>query len=96
MIKKVFSVLGVVGLIGALTIVDAQARWGCLATASTAWGRNWGYDTRAEAEQHALESCRSERKPGYPACRVVVCNPNVDTRDDAHQAFPETGCHNCE
>ena len=92
MMRNIMFALGVAGLALAVTVVDAQANWGCLAQANVSWSRNWGFDTRAEAERAAMQGCREQRKASERACRLIDCRPNVNTRDDAHAAFPRAGC----
>jgi hypothetical protein len=91
MLKKIVLTLGLVSVTGGAMVSNAQAMWGCAAKAGTAWGLDWDFETRHEAELAALYTCRKQHHPGSPSCRIVACYPNIDTSEQAHAAFPQAG-----
>ena len=82
--NKALLAASLVGLIGAATISNAQARWGCGAQNSAgAWGVSFAEPTRASAQKLALAGCAASRQPGEAPCHIVGCRPNMDASDQA-------------
>jgi hypothetical protein len=87
--KKVLLAFSLASLIGAGTVSNAHALWGCSAqTPQGAWGYSFAEPTRASAQKKALAGCAVERGAGEAPCHIVVCNPNVDTEDQAEAKLP--------
>ena len=63
----------------------AWAGWGCGAIATTPKIKNfyldvWNRETEADARAYVCE--------GYESCRIISCQPDVDTKDQALAIWP--------
>ena len=89
MMKTIIFTLGVAALIGAVPASPVQANWGCGATDGTVKARSWGFRNQSAASHRALAECEQKAERGH--CRVVSCNPDVNSWYDAHVVwFNET------
>ena len=64
----------------------ASAKWGCRALDGVmAQGRSWA-DSSSVARQEALTGCKMA---GGRHCKITACDPNMDTREQAHALWPD-------
>jgi hypothetical protein len=82
MMKTIIFTLSVAALTGAVPVSPVQANWGCGATDGTVKGRSWGFRNQSAAFHRALAECEQRSARGH--CRLVSCNPNVNSWYDAH------------
>jgi hypothetical protein len=83
MLKGVLLAFGF-GFFGLAAASSAHAAWGCGAQNSGgAWGDSFNESSKSAAEKSALSGCEQSRQPGEPKCRIVGCNPNINTGDQA-------------
>jgi hypothetical protein len=85
MIGRIVLAFGIAASVVVILGSAAQASWGCGATDSVATGRSWGFRNHAAASHRALAECAQRSKLGH--CRIVSCNPSVNTYDDAQVAW---------
>jgi hypothetical protein len=85
MIGRIVFVFGIAASVSAILISAAQASWGCGATDGAVTGRSWGFRNQIAASHRALAECAQRSKRGH--CRIVSCNPSVDTYDEAHATW---------
>jgi hypothetical protein len=80
---RVFVVAGVLMVAAAADSSAAWAAWGCAArNPADWWGNTFGYDTKEQASSAALSLCKQGD------CRIVGCNPNIDTSAQADSTWP--------
>ena len=94
MIKAIVRAISIAGLIGALTMSNAQAGWGCGAhNASGSQGRTWAMASEGEARSTALADCMKSARQYHETakCYVAGCRPDVDTREQARALWPIDG-----
>jgi hypothetical protein len=94
MIKTIAGAISIAGLIGVVTISNAQAGWGCGAhNVSGSQGRTWSQPSESEARSVALADCVKSARQYHETdeCRVAGCSPNVDTREQARALWPING-----
>jgi hypothetical protein len=85
MVSRIVFLFGIAASVSVILVSAAQASWGCGATDGAATGRSWGFRNQIAASHRALAECAQRSKGGH--CRIVSCNPSVNTYDDAHSAW---------
>jgi len=64
---------------------SAWAAWGCGAQGNGGQGRSWNGATKDQVAAIALRLCK---QAGGQECRIVSCDPNVDTEAQANALWP--------
>lgn len=65
-------------------VSEVHAAWGCGAQNSGgAWGTSFNEPTKKSAQRLALSGCEQSREPGEAPCRIVGCDPNINTGEQA-------------
>src|SRR5689334_20488843 len=89
MSRRMIVAAGALILAATLCGSPAWADWGCAAISLNGKSkqRNYGFATRNEARTDALVNCRTL---GNGECRLLNCEPHVDTKERALELWPVT------
>ena len=79
--KSIIVFSSIIGLVTAVTVSEAAA-WGCAARPQVGpTGRSWGQSSESAAQYVALKECKiGATLRGMGPCRVIACNPFVNSR----------------
>jgi len=84
--NRALIVTSVLVLAAVASASSAWAGWGCGVMTPQGPGSSWGAVSRERALSNAMGACTRVR--ARRLCRLISCNPNVDTEEQADALWP--------